>query len=244
MPIHDWSRVDAGLFHDFHQSWIIEIRNALNGGVLPPEFYALAEQSVRGPIPDVVTLTQHRGAESRTAETGGIALADAPPRATYIATAEVDPYAERANRIAIRHRDGEVVAVIEIVPPGNKSSAGALRTFVQKAEELLRKGIHLLIVDLLPPSQRDPQGIHKAIWDQIEEQPFELPSGKPLTVVAYQAREAKTAYVEPLAVGDRLPALPIFLDAYTYVPAPLEESYSLTWEKCPGVLKKAVESAL
>ena len=30
MPIHDWSRVDAGTFHDFHQAWTIEIRNGLN----------------------------------------------------------------------------------------------------------------------------------------------------------------------------------------------------------------------
>jgi hypothetical protein len=25
MPIHDWTRVDAGIFHDFHQSWVPEI---------------------------------------------------------------------------------------------------------------------------------------------------------------------------------------------------------------------------
>ena len=44
MPIHDWSRVDPGLFHDFHQAWVNELRNALNGGGLPPGFFALAEQ--------------------------------------------------------------------------------------------------------------------------------------------------------------------------------------------------------
>ena len=25
MPIHDWTRVDAGLFHAFHQGWIITL---------------------------------------------------------------------------------------------------------------------------------------------------------------------------------------------------------------------------
>ena len=30
MPIHDWSRVDAGVFHDFHLAWVVEIANALN----------------------------------------------------------------------------------------------------------------------------------------------------------------------------------------------------------------------
>ncbi len=28
MPIHDWTRVDAGLFHDFHQSWSIALRTS------------------------------------------------------------------------------------------------------------------------------------------------------------------------------------------------------------------------
>ena len=35
MPIHDWTRVDAGIFHHFHYQWISTISNALNGGLLP-----------------------------------------------------------------------------------------------------------------------------------------------------------------------------------------------------------------
>ena len=41
MPVHDWTRVDAGLFHDFHQSWSVEIKNAPNAGLLPKGYYAL-----------------------------------------------------------------------------------------------------------------------------------------------------------------------------------------------------------
>ena len=43
MPVHDWTRVAAGMFHDFHNAWITELRNALNGGLLPPDYYALVE---------------------------------------------------------------------------------------------------------------------------------------------------------------------------------------------------------
>jgi len=64
-----------------------------------------------------------------------------------------------------------------------------------------------------------------------------------LTAAAYSAGEPITAYVEPLAVGDPLPALPIFLDPATYVPAPLEPTYQTTWDKCPQVLREAVENA-
>ncbi len=83
MPIHDWSRVESGIFHHFHQAWTIEIANALNGGGLPQEYFALAEQIVSGPIPDVVTLQRRLDTKRPTAETGGIALADAPPRAVH-----------------------------------------------------------------------------------------------------------------------------------------------------------------
>jgi len=171
-----------------------------------------------------------------------VAVADAPPQARFISSAQLDLYAHKANRIAIKHRLGQVVAVIEVLSPGNKSGLHALRSFVEKADELLRKGIHLLVVDLFPPSPRDPQGIHKAIWDEICDEPFELPPDKPLTVAAYYAAEPKTAYVEPVAVGDPLPDLPIFLDPHTYVPAPLETTYEATWAKCPDALKEAVES--
>lgn len=242
MPIHDWTRVEPGIFHDFHQAWTIEIRNALNAGGLPPEYFAMAEPIVGGPIPDVFTLQRRTIRADRKQPTGGVAVAEAPPRARFVTSAEPDRYAGRANRITIKHQLGRVVAVIEVVSPGNKSSQHALRSFVEKAEELLREGINLLVVDLFPPSPRDPQGIHKAIWDAICVEPFEPPPDKPLTVAAYSAGELKTAYVEPVAVGDPLPGLPIFLDPRVYVPAPLEATYQTTWEKCPAVLREAIES--
>ncbi len=242
MPIHDWTQVDPGIFHDFHQAWTIEIRNALNGGGLPPGFFALAEQILGGPIPDVVTLQRRAKPADVPVSGGGIAVADAPPHARIVTLAEPDLYVSKANQIVVKHRLGRVVAVIEIVSPGNKSSQHALRSFVEKAGELLRQGINMLVVDLFPPSPRDPQGIHKAIWDEICEEPFELPRDKSLTVAAYSADMPKTAYVEPVAFGDLLPGLPIFLDPGTYVPAPLEATYQATWAKCPEVVREEVES--
>ena len=113
---------------------------------------------------------------------------------------------------------------------------------MEKAYALLQQGVNLLVVDLFPPSPRDPQGIHKAIWDAVCDEPFELPRDKRLTVAAYSADEPQTAYVEPVAVGDPLPSLPIFLGPGTYVPAPLEPTYQTTWDKCPAALKEVVIS--
>jgi hypothetical protein len=242
MPIHDWSRVDAGVFHDFHQAWTIEIRNALNAGVLPPDFFAMAEQVAGGPVPDVVTLQRRRTAGESREPTGGVAVATTPPQARFVTSADLDPYVHKANRIAIKHGLGKVVAVIEVVSPGNKSSLHALRSFVEKAADLLRDGISLVVVDLFPPTRRDPQGNHKAIWDEIAEEPFELPPDKPLTAAAYAASPPITAYVEPMAVGDRLPSPPIFLEWGVYVSAPLEATYQATWSKLPDAVREHIEN--
>ena len=92
------------------------------------------------------------------------------------------------------------------------------------------------------PSRRDPQGIHKVIWDRILDEPFELPPDKPLTVVAYRADAETVAYVEPVAVGDSLPDMPLFLAPDRYVPCPLEATYQTAWAQFPEPLKGPLES--
>ena len=54
MPMHDWTKVYSGLFHDFHQGWSITIRNALNGGLLPKGMSAFVEHKV-GVVGDLLT---------------------------------------------------------------------------------------------------------------------------------------------------------------------------------------------
>lgn len=63
MPAHDWSRVAAGIFHDFHHAWIEEIKRSLNAGLLPSDYYALAEQRTAGYGPDVLALQIDAGEE-------------------------------------------------------------------------------------------------------------------------------------------------------------------------------------
>ncbi len=242
MPIHDWARVDAGLFHHFHQCWAAALCDALNAGGLPRDYFALMEQNVRGPIPDVLTLQLSPGAASPGNGTTALAVATTPPRTRLIRRNEVDIYADKANRVTVRHRHGDVVAVIEIISPGNKGSRAEFRAFVEKMAELLRQGVHLLLVDLLPPGPRDPQGIHKAIWDEFQEEDFELPPDKPLTQVAYDAGPCRVAYVESVAVGDVLPDMPLFLKPDYYVPTPLEATYRAAWEGFPAQLKGLLEA--
>jgi len=235
MPIHDWTRVDAGTFHDFHQGWTIEIRNRLNHGVLPDGYFAMADQRVSGPEPDIVAL-RLRGPEPA----GGLVVAETPHRIKQAAQVETEAalYARRANRIAIHHGLGRVVAMIEVVSPGNKDSKHAIASFVAKAVDFLRNGIHFLVIDPFPPGPRDPDGIAQAIWDElVGERLPDRPADEPLAVAAFDAGEPLTAYVESLAVGGPLPEAPLFLAPGWYVNVPLEETYRASWVVTPRAIR-------
>ena len=114
MPLHDWTRVSAGIHHNFHQDWTIEICRTLNGGILPPGYYAMADQRVSSPECRPCSAPVG-GPEPQ----GGLVVAETPPRIKQAGRAESEAvlYARKANRIAIRHELGRVVAMIEVVSP-------------------------------------------------------------------------------------------------------------------------------
>ncbi len=244
MPLHDWTRIPACLFHHFHQDWSIEIARELNRGRLPHGLSALVEQR-SGPVEsDVLAIEKAGGVARFGLDPGGATATAEPPATRLVRRSTKQPYASRANRIVVRHHLGRIVAIMEIVSPGNKDSRAALRDFVEKTIGFLRAGIHLLIVDLFPPTPRDPFGIHKAIWDEIEEEDFTFPAGKDRTVVSYQAGSECVAYIEPLAVGDELPDMALFLAGDLHVMTPLEATYQVAWAASPEALRVAVETGV
>lgn len=246
MPIHDWTRVDAETFHHFHQTWIPDIARALNGGLLPGDYYAMAEQTAGRWGPDVLTLGRPSFGRSIAQSTpGGVALKNAPPRTRYRGrAAETEAYAAKADSVVIRHRSGhEVVAFIEVISPGNKASTATPAKFVQKARELIDNGIHLLTVDLFPPTPRDPHGIHRAIWGEGREGDFPLPPDKPLTCVSYMADVLTEVFLEPLSVGDALPEMPLYLWPSAYVSVPLEKTYMGAWDAVPSLWRDVITGA-
>ena len=126
MPVHDWTRVDAGIFHAFHQLWIGSLCNCLNNGCLPHGYFALPEQIISGPEADVLALQTSAAKEARI-KPGGAAMITTAPRTRIVQRAEPERYAKKADRIVIRHQHGKVIAVVEIVSPGNKGSRHAVR---------------------------------------------------------------------------------------------------------------------
>lgn len=245
MPIHDWTRVKAGIFHHFHHSWIESIMQQLNAGLLPADYYALAEQQAAGYGPDVLTLQidddeplafdQTSGFDPNETN-GGLATATlAPPSASHMVQTDEEFYRRKKSSIAVRHvSDDRIVAMVEIVSPGNKAGRNAFRAFLEKTCELLEHRIHLLIIDLFPPTSRDPHGLHAAIWRELVDDPEPDVAGeKPLTLAAYESSLVVKAFVETVAVGDSLPDMPLVLEPDGSVSVPLEKTYQSAWDAVP-----------
>jgi hypothetical protein len=234
MPMHDWTRVEAGIYHDFHHAWTFLIKDALNR-ILLSSYYALAEQQAAGFGPDVLTPQDQTDAEDDSTGTGGTATATLTrPQTRFVVEPPAEFYRRKKSGVAVRHVSGDrIVAMVEIVSPGNKNTASAFRAFVVKACELLEHRIHLLLLDPFPPGKRDPNGIHGAIWEEVEDEPFALPPDKPLTLAAYECDLTTRGYIEPIAVGDPLPDMPLFLEPHFYVNVPLEATYMAAWETVP-----------
>lgn len=242
MPIHDWTCVPSGLFHDFHQSWSIRIKDALNAGRLPKGIAALVEQRA-GPLESDVLAIEHRSKPGRPSGSGTVATLP-EPITRIVHHSDRQTHASRANRVLVKHHLGKIIAVIEILSPGNKDSRAAMKDFAKKSVEFLQAGIHVLIVDLFPPTPRDPYGIHKVIWEEFSDEDFAFPAGKDRTLVSYKTGPDMTAYIEPVAVGDVLPDMPLFLTRDLHVMVPLEPTYQATWDASPEEMRIAVETGI
>src|SRR5437773_4101784 len=95
MPVHDWRRVSDGTFHDFHYSWVLEIKRALKRGLLPKGYYVMAEQ-FGGDLgaPDVLTLQAAGTIAGPEAPLAGTAtLTETPPVVHARTTIARDSYA-------------------------------------------------------------------------------------------------------------------------------------------------------
>jgi Protein of unknown function (DUF4058) len=234
MPAHDWTKVPAGIFHHFYLEWIAAIAHALNHDLLPKGSYALAEQYAGVFGPDVRTLQ----APTRPGRklSGGAAAVLTKPRQKPVAQTEMEFYRAKQKTVTVRQvSDDEVVALVEIVSPGNESQRGRFRELIEKAAAFLDQRVHLSLIDVFPPGRRDPHGIHAAIWEEISGEERELPRGKKNRLVAsYECDGLVQAYVTYFSVGDRLPDMPLFLQAGGCVEVPLEATYKQAFAEVPG----------
>lgn len=229
MPLHDWSPVPDAQFHAFHLGWLWNLARALNGGVLPAGYVARPEEYV-GPFQaDVLTL-----------ETGDAPPAPAASRPGLEPTCVLAPPRHetwRERRVTVfSARDERRVAVIEVVSPGNKDSRPRAEFFQRRLVECLGAGLHLLVIDLLPPTTAAPGFAARVARDLGDAEGRVRATGREVTSFERQSDPlAIKIYQRDVAVGAPLPDMPLFLLRGAHVLAPLEATYSETVAALPAI---------
>ena len=123
---------------------------------------------------------------------------------------------------------------------GNKVAEYHWQSFVDKMIDALKQGVPLLILDVYPPTPRDPGGVHGSVWGRFTGDEYVPPTDANRTLVAYSAGPEKVGSVEPVAVGQPLRPMPLFLsrDGRGYVEVPLEATYAAAYEGVPQRYRK------
>ncbi len=230
MPIHDWSRVEDASFHDFHQMWLALIRLRLNTGLLPEGYFAHIERHFGRFESDLLTLSvppvvprPMNGHPARGSASGGVAVVARPPKAVARRTMTLT----RRSTVVVRQAGTRrLVALLELASAANKDRPESVAAYAGKVKAALDAGVHVVHLDILPPTKFTPVGLGGAIWGAVYGFDYPFDPAKPLTADSFQAGSALDLYANPLAVGDELPDVPLFLCDETYIPLPLAATYA------------------
>ena len=155
---------------------------------------------------------------------------------------EPKPVVRKPNAVVIRHAsDDKVVAVIEIVSPGNKASQRGFDQFVKKAAELIQAGVHLLVVDLFPPTAAPARRPSRHLGRGRRRGRPGVAPRQAVGAMAYSCGDVKRAFIEPVA-----PAMPcrrwlFFLTPDEHVLVPLAPAYDSALAAVPARWRDLIE---
>ena len=224
-PLHGPRRWEG-----FHHAWATFIAQQLNQETLPPGYFAESEISL-GPELEIAvsTLELTRPGGGGKGGTTAVWSPSRPQIAVKVDFAHLDSCEIRVYRDL---GGAELRAAIELASPANKDRAGSRRTFAAKCAGYLKHGIGVVIVDIVTARAAN---LHAELFDVLEVQgrdaTWKSPTG--LYSVAYRAVTVRKnpraeAWTEPLALGEALPVMPLWLALDLCVPVRLEESYLAT----------------
>jgi hypothetical protein len=212
----------------FHHAWATLIAQQLNLEALPRQYFAVPEISLGREMEiDVATLEYppSSGGESQQAATAVYS----PPRPKLSVPVNYSQL-EGIEVYVYEDLDGaELRAAIELVSPANKDRTESRRTFAAKCAGYLRRGIGLVIVDVVTSRSAN---LHEEIFTLLEVN-SSRPGWKPRTglyAVAYRPVTVRKkprveVWPETLKLGKALPVMPLWLALDLAVPVRLEDSY-------------------
>lgn len=226
MPLLDHFHPPLSQTHpwrSFHGAWAAAIARLLNGGVLPPGYYAVPFLDREGPIE--VDIAALRETDHPAAAPGQSPWAPAEPEVSIA----VEWPAMDEIRVEIFNDDGDprLAAAIELVSPSNKDRKNARAAFTAKCADYLRRGCGLVVVDVVTSRRAN---LHQEILATLGVE--EVGIHRPLSVTAYQSvgRDEKgrlLAWPISVEIGQPLPTVPLWLGGEFAVQLDLEASHSV-----------------
>lgn len=152
----------------------------------------------------------------------------APPTPSVAVETALPDYDEYEVRIYDAQRARHLVAAIEIVGPANKDRAEHRKLFVAKCAALIQKEVAVSLVDLVTSRHAN---LYIELMGFVGHRDPTLGTEPPPTYAAscrWFERGKRTvleAWSYPLAVGQPLPTLPLWLTDRLVLPLNLEQSY-------------------
>lgn len=210
----------------FHGAWAAAMARLLNGGVLPPGYYAVPFLDRDGPVEiDVATLREFQPEVSTGAP---VALQPWAPPAPGWAVAVEWPNADHV-RVEVLTDDGDprLAAVVELVSPRNKDRSKAREAFAAKCADHLRRGCGLVVVDVVTTRRANFQA---DLLAALGAGPVAEETGT-LSAVSYRSvghddEGQLLVWPAALEIGQPLPTMPLWLGADLAVPLDLEASHA------------------
>jgi hypothetical protein len=209
-----------------HNAWANALRDQLNGGLLPPRYFAEVQISLGSRVEiDVPTFELKTGTAPPT--NGGVAVW-APPHPTHRTTLQFTHPDLFEVRVFTDVEGPELVAAVELVSPSNKDRPAQRHQFAVKCASYLQQNVGLVVVDLV--TERGGN-LHRDLLDILQVgQDRARPEEDPLYADAYRTVTIKKAvkleyWIEPLAVGEALPTMPLWIRPDLCVPLNLEAAF-------------------
>src|SRR4029079_11987727 len=201
-------------WHSFHNSWATYLSSRLNA-LLPDGYFAEANVQYGVEI-DVAAF------EEQQAYPIPPGWAAPPPQASYpldLTGAVVE--------VGIFSRSGgpQLAGAVELVSPANKDRPSHREAFVSKCVTYLQAGVGLVIVDVVTERHVD---FHRELLLRLgltDPGPGPALSGSSFRRVERDGVGSLDVWREPIAVGQPLPKLPLWLRGGLCLPVELEESY-------------------
>jgi hypothetical protein len=238
MPLRDhfhppWS--DENPWEGFHSAWVNTMVRDLNGSLLPPSFRAFPQIHL-GPFVEAGVATLERlvaSGSSLPADVGsaddGAAATWSPPEVVQTLDVEVPGQDVFEVRVYDVRRGMRLVAVVEVVSPGNKDRPEERQTLAAKCASYLQEQVGVVLLDIVTTRRAN---LHHELLQLLSAPRTEV-DGANLYCVSYRNRRngkrwQLDTWPSVLALGARLPTVPLWLPGPIAVPLDLEKSYEET----------------